>query len=329
VRASAKPPALFVWLLIAIGAPAAPAASSVAPGNAPKILLSYPAERATFDRTSIPVIALVIDETGITQVRLTVNGERIADVAAPPDHPARVEVKTSVPLQLGDNVLLIEATNRANRTAELIRVVVRERPNVVRGTPPPSEKRPPGRYAVVIGAGVYDDPRLQRLGSAADTDARRVVDVLVKEGGFAKDDVLLVSDSAQTKPTLANVKRAIGEWLFKKTTRDGTVFVYYAGQVRPTTAEVGTRSYLLLRDTDPTDPDSLFITALDTDDLVTILRRLAPERLTVLLDTCLNRTVDGILVRPSRPPARLEQEIRTWLGARPPRGIHRLPCGSP
>jgi 16S rRNA G966 N2-methylase RsmD len=45
--------------------------------------------------------------------------------------------------------------------------------------------------------------------------------------------VLLLTESSGTRPTLANMKRALGQWLVNKAGKDDLVLVYYAGHGAP------------------------------------------------------------------------------------------------
>jgi uncharacterized caspase-like protein len=173
--------------------------------------------------------------------------------------------------------------------------VHRTPPLVVQQKPPEPPKPKGEQYAVVIGVGVYDHPQIPRL-RFAENDARSVYEFLTTKGEYKKDNVLLITDSAPQKPSLANIKRALGEWLYKKAGKDDTVFVYYAGHGAPEVDASGNdrdglSKYLIPRDA---DPESLFVTAFAMDDIETIFRRLQSERVVIMIDTCFSGSVgDG------------------------------------
>jgi hypothetical protein len=257
----------------------------------PKIQFSYPPAEARLDRDRTPLIALVTDAVGITAVELTVNGETVPSVTSPREPTVQVTVNTAVALQVGENVFAITATNKAGKADQIIRVVTRVAPAMLASPAPPKglPESKGERYAVVFGVGIYDHPQIPRL-RFAENDARSVYDVLTTKGGFKKDNVLLVTDTARMKPTLANIKRAVAEWLYKKTGKDDTVFVYYAGHGAPEvdgsgSARDGLSRYLLPRDA---DPESLFVTAFAIDDVETIFRRLHADRVMFVIDAGFN-----------------------------------------
>jgi hypothetical protein len=269
-------------------------------GAPPWIQFSHPREGAKLIADRTVVIALVTDGVGIARLGLTVNGQRVPVVHLPQDPTTSVPVEVEVPLQIGDNVLTITAMNTRGETAQIVRVVHRAPP--VAGAPAPPTRDPRGeRYAVVIGVGIHDAPDIPRL-RFAERDARAVYDFLTTRAQYRKDNVLLLTDTAQ-RPTLANIKRGLGEWLFRRAGRRDTVFVYYAGYggVEPDESveeHDGLSKYLLPRDADPTD---FFVTAFGLDDIGTMVRRLAAERIVLVLDTCFGASGNDALARLSGP----------------------------
>ena len=259
----------------------------------PKIQFSYPLADAKLERERTAVIALVTDEVGITEIELTVNGEKVPTVVAPKDPAGKININAQVMLALGDNVFAITATNKAGKADQVIRVVSRTPPAIAAAPQPPPP--PKGeRFAVVIGVGVYDNPQIPRL-RFAENDARAMYNFLTTKGEFKKDNVLLVTDTAQMKPTLSNIKRALGEWLYKKAGKDDTVFIYYAGHGAPEVDASGTdrdglSKYLIPRDA---DPESLFVTGFAMDDIATIFKRLQSERVVFAIDTCFSGSASG------------------------------------
>ena len=118
-------------------------------------------------------------------------------------------------------------------------------------------------------------------------DADAVYNVLIASG-FKKDNVLLLTDNAERKPTLRNMKYALGTFLARSAGKDDTVIVYFAGhgapEVDPRGVEKdGLAKYLIPSDA---DPDDLFSTALPMDDLQTIFDRIEAERVVAFLDSC-------------------------------------------
>ena len=53
--------------------------------------------------------------------------------------------------------------------------------------------------------------------------------LLTTRGGYERENVLLLTDKAPEKPTLENIRLALGDFLPRKTSRDDMVLIYYAG----------------------------------------------------------------------------------------------------
>jgi uncharacterized caspase-like protein len=150
------------------------------------------------------------------------------------------------------------------------------------------------RWAVVIGVGEYDSRQIPRLRYAT-RDADAMYEFLTKSGGYAKDHVLLLTETSQTKPTLLNIKRALGDFLARRAGRDDMVLIYFAGHGAPEIDVAGAESdglskYLVPQDG---DPDSLYTSALPMDEIQRIFARIQAERILLLLDTCYSGTAGG------------------------------------
>jgi uncharacterized caspase-like protein len=165
-------------------------------------------------------------------------------------------------------------------------------PATAKAPPPPEPSR--DAWAVVIGVGRYESPGIPFLKySVPDADA--MYSVLTTTGGFKKENVMLLTDRSERKPTLRNIKYALGTWLSRSARKDDTVLVYFAGHGAP---EVDTRGlerdglakYLIPSDA---DPDDLFSTAFPMDDLQTIFGRIEAERVVMFLDACYSGAAGG------------------------------------
>jgi hypothetical protein len=168
-----------------------------------------------------------------------------------------------------------------------------EPPRPVRPEPVP-DSRKPDRWAVVIGIGRYENSAIPTLRFAA-ADAEAFYDVLVNRAGFPKDHVLLFTERTERKPTLRNLKQALGQFLARRPQKNDLVVVYFAGhgapEVDPRGIEAdGLAKYLVPIDADPND---LYSTALPMDEFQTIFDRLEAERAVVFLDTCYSGAAGG------------------------------------
>jgi uncharacterized caspase-like protein len=152
----------------------------------------------------------------------------------------------------------------------------------------------PERWAVVIGVGNYEHPAISKLQYTIN-DAEALYQVLIGPGGFKKERVLLLTDRTERKPTLRNIKWALGTFLSRSAKKDDMVLIFFAGhgapEVDPRGIERdGLSKYLVPIDA---DPDDLYSTALPMDDLQTIFGRIEAERAVIFLDSCYSGAAGG------------------------------------
>jgi hypothetical protein len=140
-------------------------------------------------------------------------------------------------------------------------------------------------WVVAIGVSKYQDQAIPHLGYA-DADARAVYSYYRDTLGVPEEQVFLrINEQA----TLREIKSLVGTRLVSLASdpRD-TVIVYFAGhgmrEHSPGSVDAdGLGKYFLPFDTSSSD---LFSTALEMDEMTNILRRLTPERVVVILDSC-------------------------------------------
>jgi hypothetical protein len=267
--------------------PPAVAEPRVPDGEAPKIVLNYPPAHAMIDREQIVVLGLVTDNAEVDRVRVAVNG-----IEAPQPRDIAVtgkgwSIRAPVSLLPGENTIEVTASDKAGNVAQVARTVTR----IVRGAAVP---RIVNRWAVVIGIGEYAHPRIPKLRYAVQ-DAEAVHKFLTTDGGYPSDHVLLLTDRAPTKPTLGNLRRALGEFLARKAGKDDMVLIYYAGHGAPEVDVAGNETdglskYLVPLDA---DPDSLYATAFPMDEIQRVFGRIAAERVVFFLDTCYSGSAGG------------------------------------
>jgi uncharacterized caspase-like protein len=160
-------------------------------------------------------------------------------------------------------------------------------------------------YAVVIGVGRYEHPTIPTLKYTV-ADAEAIYRVLLDAGGFKKEHVQLLTDRSERKPTLRNIKHALGTFLARSAQKADTVVVYFAGHGAPEVDQRGVErdglaKYLIPSDA---DPDDLFSTALPMDDLQTIFGRIEAERVVMFLDACYSGEAGGRTFTSRRTRAR-------------------------
>jgi uncharacterized caspase-like protein len=208
------------------------------------------------------------------------------------DRPPRsVAVTVPVTLRLGRNAIVVTASEPDGTASQEVRTVVYERPHAVAPSPSPAVAE---RWAVVIGIGRYEHAGIPGLDYAV-ADAEAVYRALVGPAGFARERVLLITDTGAQRPTLRNLKAALGTFLARSARKDDTVLIYFAGhgasEPDPRGAERdGLAKYLVPVDA---DPDDLFATALPMDDLAGIFARIEAERVVAFLDTCYSGAAGG------------------------------------
>ena len=138
----------------------------------------------------------------------------------------------------------------------------------------------------MIGADRDDGKRvLPRKFAAADAEA--FYSVLTTTAGFNQDNMLLLTNRSERKPTLRNIKWALGTFLGRSAKPDDMVIVYFAGlggvEVDPRGAERDRLAKYFL----PSDAtaDDLYQTALPLSDFQAIFERIEAERVILFLDS--------------------------------------------
>ena len=137
------------------------------------------------------------------------------------------------------------------------------------------------KWAVVIGIDKFKDKRIPSL-QYASKDARDFAAYLIKEGNFAADHVLLLTNEEATENA---IQRAVGDdWLPRRVLEDDVVLVFASTHGSPKEMDVAGENFLVAYDT---DVDNLFSSAIELQDLATtIRRRTACDRVIVMLDAC-------------------------------------------
>ncbi|HYE94535.1 MAG TPA: caspase family protein, partial [Terriglobales bacterium] len=281
--------------MAAIPAPPPPPVVVAPPADTetPKIAINYPGVDAKVEGESIVVLGLVTDNVAVDRVQVTVNGVELAQPRELGVVGRGVPIRVPAPLVPGPNVIEITAADKAGNVSQIVRTVVRAAPVVAAPTPPPGPKVA-NRWAVVIGVGEYEHRTIPKLRYAT-KDAEAVYQFLTTQGGYPKENVLLLTDTTAQKPTLVNIKRALGDFLARRAGRDDMVLIYFAGHGAPEVDAGGIEAdglskYLIPRDG---DPDSLYTSALPMDEIQRIFARVQAERIVMLLDTCYSGTAGG------------------------------------
>jgi hypothetical protein len=257
-----------------------------------EIRVRHPADGARLTEAETVVAAVVTSGRGVGSVTVTLNGAEVARQAEPTP-PRSMVVTAPLTLREGANTIVLTAREPDGTIRQEVRTVMLDRQVAARPEPVPP---PPSResWAVIIGVGRYDSPAIPFLKySVPDADA--MYTVLTTSGGFKKDNVLLLTDRSDRKPTLRNVKYALGTFLARSARKDDTVVIYFAGHGAPEVDPRGIERDGLAKYLIPTDadPDDLFSTALPMDDLQTVFGRIEADRVVVFLDACYSGAAGG------------------------------------
>ena len=259
--------------------------------------LRFPEDRARLTDESSMVVAEVASGKGVAKVVVQLNGVEVAQQTEKNPQTSLI-VTTPVTLRAGTNAIVVSATDGAGVTRKDVRTVTYDPPKVAAVAPPPVPVAPPppqrNQWAVVIGIGAYESPAIPRLKYTV-SDADAIYQTLIGPAGFKKDNVLLLTDRTERKPTLRNIKWALGTFLGRNAQKDDTVMIFYAGHGAP---EVDTRGlerdglakYLIPSDA---DIDDLYSTALPMDELQTIFGRIEADRVVAFLDACYSGAAGG------------------------------------
>ncbi|MGH7536217.1 MAG: caspase family protein, partial [Gemmatimonadales bacterium] len=260
------------------------------------VAFRYPQDMARVTDAATVVAAIVTSSKGVAKVSVNLNG---AEVHQQSERSLEKSVVLTLPIKLreGANTIGITASEPDGTVRQELRTVIFDRPQVAVASPPPAPPPPqaaPNRWAVVIGVGGYDSADIPKLRYAV-PDAEAIYQVLTGAAGFKKEHVLLLTDKTERKPTLRNIRWALGTFLARSARRDDTVVIFFAGHGAPEAdlrgiERDGLAKYLIPVDADAED---LYSSALPMDELQKIFGRIEAERVVAFLDTCYSGAAGG------------------------------------
>jgi len=250
-----------------------------------------PSDQDKVSDPSLIVTGTASSSKGVARVVVTLNG---AEVHRQSESGAPKSIVVSVPVTFvaGANTLTLTAAEPDGTVRQDVRTVVFTPAATGPVAPPSPVKRE--QWAVVIGAGQYHSASIPRLRYAV-PDAEAVYRTLTGPGGFQKDHVVLLTDNAERKPTLRNIRWALGTFLARSARKADTVVIFFAGHGAPEhdlrgAERDGLAKYLIPVDA---DPDDLYATALPMDEIKTIFERIEAERVVAFLDACYSGAAGG------------------------------------
>ena len=255
----------------------------------------YPEDRSRVTDEASVVAAVARSSKGISRITVALNG---SEVHRQDERSPQRSVAVSAPLTLreGPNAIVITALEPDGAARQEIRTVILERPKPAApaAAPAPAPPPPSTQWAVIIGVGGYESTAVPKLRyPVADADA--VYQTLIASGGFKKENILLLTDKTERKPTLRNIKWALGTFLARSAHKNDLVVIYFAGHGASEVDQRGVErdglsKYLVPVDA---DPDDLYSTALPMDEMQNVLARIEAERVTVFLDACYSGAAGG------------------------------------
>jgi hypothetical protein len=259
------------------------------------VLFRHPEDGARLSDQASLVAAEIASGKGVASVNVLLNGTEVFKQA---DRPPKKSVAVAAPVKLreGTNTIVVRASEPDGTVRQEVRTVLFERPPPVAPVEPGPAARKPAReqWAVVIGVGQYQSTAIPSLRYSV-ADAELVQQTLVGQAGFKKENVLLLTDKTERKPTLRDLKWALGTFLARSAKKDDLIVIYFAGHGAPEIDPRGTESdglakYLVPSDADPND---LYSTGLPMDEFQTIFDRIEADRVVVLLDACYSGAAGG------------------------------------
>ncbi|MBM4441171.1 MAG: caspase family protein, partial [Candidatus Rokubacteria bacterium] len=259
------------------------------------VAVRFPDEGARVAHASSVVAAVATSSRGVERIRVTLNGRAVHEQAE--RRPQRsIVVAAPVTLEAGANTIEIVATETGGGERRERRVVVYEAPKApaAAAAPAATPDAAPDRWAVIVGVGAYDHPGIPKLRYTV-ADAEALARTLIEVGGFKPSNVLLLTDRSDRKPTLRNLKWALGTFLARSARKADTVFIFFAGHGAPEIdvsgrERDGLAKYLVPMDA---DPDDLYATGLPMEEFETIFSRIEADRVVVFLDACYSGAAGG------------------------------------
>ena len=243
-----------------------------------------------YEGSEVHITGIADDESGVS--RIMVNGREAQLTPVEDEYMEKAEGLVK-PLQFKADVLLTIGKNNIEIVAvDIMGNEITENYTLNRGadmgavTPVKGEQ-----WAVVIGISTFQNSGVNPL-NYTDDDALSVYDYLITEGGFPKENVILLLDE---EATTVNIRRALGEFLSRNAAKDDLVFIYFAGHGAPERDPAsndadGYSKYIVTYDTDPA---SLYSTAFPMTEIATIFDRIYAEKIVFFIDSCYSGASGG------------------------------------
>jgi hypothetical protein len=219
------------------------------------------------DVKQIPIEGKVTDESGIYQVLINGNDAMINSTG---------EFRGMAFLKVGENKILVQATDIHQNTGEREFTIVREELVVAKDALMDVDGK---YYALIIGVSDYIDPRVPDLDGLPISDARILASTIMEKYTFEKEDVILLEN-----PTRTQILRAF-DFLSQTITPVDNLLIFYAGHgYYDEKTELG---YWL-----PADAEAGFTANwIYNDVLVANLKRIDSKHTLLISDACFSGSI--------------------------------------
>lgn len=136
------------------------------------------------------------------------------------------------------------------------------------------------KWALIVGVSKFKKDSLNLRWAAK--DAEDFYQYLITKGQFAPDHVKLLTDEQATEKEI--VSELGGKWLPHVAAPDDLVVIFISSHGSPAYMDTAGVNYILAHDS---DPDDLYTTALEMQDLVEVVsKRIHANRVILIVDAC-------------------------------------------
>ena len=269
-------------------------------GMAPVLVVSKPEDGTIVRMPTIMLHVVAVDDRGISDFQVTLNDQPVKLLSTrgikitPADAPERKKIVINEKLQLapGQNIIEVSTTDTDGITTKEIIIITRE-------------KEQGDVWAAVIGINGYPNARPLKY---AVNDALAFKHYLKNNIGLPEDHIFYLTEHDATKD---NILSLLGTKLKRKTSREDTVIIFYAGhgavETDPSNPDGdGFEKYLLPYDADLND---LYTTSISMDEVRKIFQRISADRLIFIADTCYSGASGGRTMVASKTRANLSDKF--------------------
>jgi len=270
-------------------------------GMAPVLVISRPKNGTTTQSPVTVLNVIIVDDKGIDNLSIILNGkpiklggERGVEISAIGKRgiSKKMNISERLPLERGENRILVSARDTDGMTAEEMVTVTREKEH--------------GKiWAIVIGINRYQNTRKLKY---AVNDASAFKSYLQEYLDIPEDNIFYLTDQNATKD---NIESLLGTQVKRIASMDDTVIIFYAGhgavETDPSNPDGdGFEKYLLPYGANLKD---LYTTSISMDDIKKIFRRIRAERLIFIADTCYSGASGGRTMLASKTRATLSEKF--------------------